>query len=141
MRRAMILTVLFFVCARTFAQAPTATNADVTKRADSYLGKMSLEEKIDYIGGTGFAVRGVPSVGLPSLEMSDGPFGVRSNQRFPSTTYAIGIGLAAAGFLNPLLAAFIHVASELTFILNSTRLLPPREKKAVSSSMAVSVAV
>jgi heavy metal translocating P-type ATPase len=39
----------------------------------------------------------------------------------------IGIGLAAAGYLNPLLAAFIHVASELTFILNSTRLLPPRE--------------
>jgi heavy metal translocating P-type ATPase len=45
----------------------------------------------------------------------------------------IGIVLAAAGILNPLLAAFIHVASELTFILNSTRLLPPREKtKAVS---------
>jgi len=41
----------------------------------------------------------------------------------------IGIGLAAAGFLNPLLATFVHVASELTFILNSTRLLPPREKK------------
>jgi heavy metal translocating P-type ATPase len=40
----------------------------------------------------------------------------------------IGIGLAAAGYLNPLLAAFIHVASELTFILNSTRLLPPRER-------------
>jgi heavy metal translocating P-type ATPase len=40
----------------------------------------------------------------------------------------IGIGLAAAGFLNPLLATFIHVASELTFILNSTRLLPPREQ-------------
>ena len=39
---------------------------------------------------------------------------------------AIGIGLGAAGYLNPLLAAFIHVASELTFILNSTRLLPPR---------------
>jgi cation transport ATPase len=36
---------------------------------------------------------------------------------------AIGIGLAAFGFLNPLLAAFIHVGSELTFILNSARLL------------------
>jgi P-type E1-E2 ATPase len=36
----------------------------------------------------------------------------------------IGIGLAAAGILNPLLAAFIHVSSELTFILNSARLLP-----------------
>jgi heavy metal translocating P-type ATPase len=45
----------------------------------------------------------------------------------------IGIGLAAAGLLNPLLATFIHVTSELAFILNSTRLLPPREKsKAVS---------
>jgi P-type E1-E2 ATPase len=37
---------------------------------------------------------------------------------------ALGIGLAAAGFINPLLAAFIHVSSELAFILNSTRLLP-----------------
>jgi heavy metal translocating P-type ATPase len=37
---------------------------------------------------------------------------------------AIGVGLAAFGLLNPLLAAFVHVASELTFILNSARLLP-----------------
>jgi heavy metal translocating P-type ATPase len=36
----------------------------------------------------------------------------------------IGIALAAAGVLNPLLAAFIHVTSELAFILNSTRLIP-----------------
>ncbi|MBY0274146.1 cation-translocating P-type ATPase [Candidatus Binatia bacterium] len=36
----------------------------------------------------------------------------------------VGVGLAAFGLLNPLLAAFIHVASELTFILNSARLLP-----------------
>ena len=28
------------------------------------------------------------------------------------------------GMLNPLLAAFIHVSSELAFILNSARLLP-----------------
>lgn len=37
---------------------------------------------------------------------------------------AIGIALAAAGVLHPLAAAFIHVASELTFILNATRMLP-----------------
>jgi P-type E1-E2 ATPase len=43
---------------------------------------------------------------------------------------SIGVGLAAFGLLNPLLAAFIHVSSELTFILNSTRLLP-RSSKAV----------
>ena len=37
---------------------------------------------------------------------------------------SVGVGMAALGFLNPLLADLIHVASELAFILNSTRLLP-----------------
>jgi len=35
-----------------------------------------------------------------------------------------GVLLASLGYLNPLLAAFIHVSSELAFILNSARLLP-----------------
>jgi P-type E1-E2 ATPase len=39
----------------------------------------------------------------------------------------VGIALAAAGLLSPPFAAFIHVASELTFITNSARLLPRRE--------------
>ena len=51
----------------------------------------------------------------------------------------IGIGLAAAGFLNPLLATFIHVASELAFILNSTRLLPAREKKSAVTEQQVAL--
>ncbi len=36
----------------------------------------------------------------------------------------VGMGLAAFGLLNPLLAAFIHVSSEMAFILNSARLVP-----------------
>ncbi len=39
----------------------------------------------------------------------------------------VGIAMAAVGLLSPPLAAFIHVASELTFIMNSARLLPRRE--------------
>jgi len=47
-------------------------------------------------------------------------------QNFVGTLVVDGVGvvLAALNILNPLLAAFIHVASELAFILNSTRLLP-----------------
>ncbi len=41
----------------------------------------------------------------------------------------LGVLLAAFGFLNPLLAAFIHVSSELLFILNSARLLPGTRKQ------------
>ena len=37
---------------------------------------------------------------------------------------SVGMGVAAVGLLNPLFAAFIHVSSELAFILNSARLLP-----------------
>ena len=42
---------------------------------------------------------------------------------------AVGIVLAALGFLNPLVAAFIHVTSEVAFILNSARLLPTRRRE------------
>ncbi len=50
-------------------------------------------------------------------------------QNFVGTIAVDGAGvmLAAAGFLNPTLAAFIHVASELTFVLNSARLLPSKK--------------
>lgn len=73
-----------------------AQSQDYVARIDSIIQKMSLEEKIDYIGGTGFAIRALPNLNLPALEMSDGPIGVRSNSRFPSTLYAAGIGLAAS---------------------------------------------
>ena len=46
---------------------------------------------------------------------------------------ALGIGLAAFGYLNPLLAAGIHVVSELAFILNSARLLPRPASRATSA--------
>jgi Cd2+/Zn2+-exporting ATPase/Cu+-exporting ATPase len=42
---------------------------------------------------------------------------------------SVGMGLAAVGVLNPLFAAFIHVSSELAFILNSARLLPAMSKR------------
>jgi len=40
------------------------------------------------------------------------------------TVDSVGVLLAALGLLNPVLAALIHVSSELLFILNSARLLP-----------------
>ena len=41
----------------------------------------------------------------------------------------LGTGLAAVGLLSPLLAALIHVSSELAFILNSARLLPAASRR------------
>jgi len=86
------------------AQSTPQSNADQNRqRIESIVGKMTLQEKIDYIGGTGFATRPLPALGVPAFEMSDGPVGVRSNSGFPSTVYAGGIGLAASW--NPQLAS------------------------------------
>jgi Cd2+/Zn2+-exporting ATPase/Cu+-exporting ATPase len=48
----------------------------------------------------------------------------------------IGVGLAAFGLLNPLLAALIHVVSEFVFILNSARLLPGVSSTSIGRSVA-----
>ena len=78
------------------AQAPHQLTDAEKQKIEAIVHGMTLEQKLDYIGGTGFAVRAVPSAHLPALEMSDGPYGTRSNAGFPSTTYAAGIGLAAS---------------------------------------------
>ncbi len=41
----------------------------------------------------------------------------------------LGVLLAAFGFLSPVIAALIHVSSELVFILNSARLLPAAKSR------------
>jgi beta-glucosidase len=65
----------------------------VEGRVDALLKQLSLEEKIDLIGGVhDFYIREIKHIGLPALKMADGPFGVRNYG--PSTTFG-GIGLAA----------------------------------------------
>ena len=88
---AVIMLSLTTVCL-----AAHATGVDeIDKRATAILKKMTLEEKLDYIGGVdGFYVRGIPRLGLPAFRMADGPFGVRNFG--PSTAYAAGIALAAS---------------------------------------------
>ncbi len=73
---------------------PPPTAAEIDKRADALLARMTLEEKIDYLGGAdNFYVRAIKRLGLPAFHMADGPFGVRNLG--PSTAYPAGIGLAA----------------------------------------------
>jgi beta-glucosidase len=75
------------------AQAPSAATPAVEARVDALLKQLSLEEKVDLIGGVhDFYIREIKHIGLPALKMADGPFGVRNYG--PSTTFG-GIGLAA----------------------------------------------
>jgi beta-glucosidase len=94
-----LVLALSSVFSASMVQAQAAQSGDTDARrarVDAIIAKMTLEEKIDYIGGTGFDIRAMPKLNLPTFAMSDGPYGVRSNAGFPSTTYAAGIGLAAS---------------------------------------------
>ena len=51
----------------------------------------------------------------------------------------VGVLLAAFGLLNPVLAALIHVSSELVFILNSARLLPRSERRSHSQAIVMTM--
>jgi len=79
-----------------FAKAPVPSNPQIECRLDAILKPRARAQKIDYIGGAGFAVRVMPARGIPALEMSDGRLGVRSQRKFPSPPYAAGIGRAAS---------------------------------------------
>ena len=99
----LLITTLLCIAASAQAQAPHPLTPAETQKVDDLVKRMTLEQKIDYIGGTGFGLRAVPEVGIPELQMSDGPYGTRSNSGFPSTTYGAGINLAASW--DPALAA------------------------------------
>lgn len=64
----------------------------VEKRVEDLLSRMTLKEKIDLLGGTGFATKPNQRLGIPELKMSDGPLGVRWGK---SSAFAGGIGAAA----------------------------------------------
>ncbi len=99
-RRSRWIALLVLLCALPVVCQTVPTQADVEARADSLLKQLSLEEKVDLIGGDdSFYIRGIQHIHFPRLKMSDGPEGVRNYG--PST--AIG-GVALAASWDPALA-------------------------------------
>lgn len=77
------------------AAAQKKSPAEIDREADALLSKLTIEQKIELIGGVdGMFTHAMPSIGLPRLKMSDASVGVRVWG--PSTAYAAGIGLAAS---------------------------------------------
>src|SRR3954454_153719 len=88
-------------------QSPT-----VHARVESLLRQMTLEEKADLATGVqndfyGFYNNGLPRLGIPALQMADGPIGVRTANPnvFEQKTTALPSGLALASTWDTDLAA------------------------------------
>ena len=67
---------------------------EAKERASGLVKQMTLDEKLDYIGGINdFYIRAVPRLGIPEIRMADGPQGVRNDTK--STLYPSGVVTAS----------------------------------------------
>ncbi|TRW24375.1 hypothetical protein FMM05_11120 [Flavobacterium zepuense] len=95
MRKHLIIAALV-VTAMAHAQAYKDAKAPVEDRVKSLLDAMTLDEKIDYIGGyKDFYIREISRLGLPQIKMTDGPVGTRN---YGNTTAYPATVLAAASW-------------------------------------------
>ncbi|MDZ7265011.1 MAG: glycoside hydrolase family 3 protein, partial [candidate division KSB1 bacterium] len=76
------------------AAAPLKQNLDpaIEAKIDSLIQQMTLEEKAEMVGGTGFDSKPLARLGIPALRMTDGPVGVRSGQ---ATAFPVSVAMAA----------------------------------------------
>ena len=101
MKRAILSARIFAVAFILLVVVPfgltqsAPSKADIEKRVDSLLSQMTLDEKIEMIGGINdFFTHPIPRLGIPSLKMSDGPMGVHDYGL--TTAYPAGIAVAAS---------------------------------------------
>ncbi len=92
----LVSMLLFGLTLSSTAQTPDpAESDDIERRVASILEQMTLQEKIEYLGGVDrFDIRSISRLGIPRFKMADGPLGVRNYG--PSTAMAAGIALAAS---------------------------------------------
>jgi beta-glucosidase len=65
-------------------------------RVEDLVCRLTLEEKVALMAGAAtFTLHGVERLGVPSIRMTDGPTGVRSNEGEPATVFPVGVAMAS----------------------------------------------
>ena len=65
-------------------------------RAADLASRLTLEEKVALMAGAAsFTLEGVERLGVPRVNVTDGPTGVRSNEGEPATVFPVGVALAS----------------------------------------------
>ncbi|MGE5805246.1 MAG: glycoside hydrolase family 3 C-terminal domain-containing protein, partial [Ignavibacteria bacterium] len=98
MKNTLLILIVFFISVLLTGgkneQLPYKDSSLTTdERVEDLLGRMTLEEKISMLGGTGFETREIKRLGIPPMNMTDGPVGVRWNGA--SSSFPSGISMAA----------------------------------------------
>ncbi len=93
--RVMITATLLMTSIVAYGQFTVSNPQAVDQRVNDLVKKMTLDEKIELIGGdTPFRTHPIPRLNIPYFQMADGPVGAHIPA--PTIAYAAGIGLAAS---------------------------------------------
>ena len=88
---ALLLIYLLFLITSISANNNTADDR-IYKQAQELLAVMTLDEKVSLLSGRGsYDTQDIKRLNLPSLQLWDGPNGVRSNNNEPATAFPVGI--------------------------------------------------
>ena len=82
----------------TTTQKPAYLDAGrpLEARAADLASRLTLEEKVALMAGAAaFTLEGVERLGVPRINVTDGPTGVRSNEGEPATVFPVGVALAS----------------------------------------------
>ena len=74
------------------------TSAPLEQRVDDLFGRLTQEEKLALLGGTGFTTQPIPRLGVPAMAMADAGQGVRGGQEStmgPATAFPAGVLMAS----------------------------------------------
>ena len=86
-----------------FAEPALANEYDTTdssliikELARSLPNQMSLDEKISFLSGRDmYDTQNISRLNIPSLQLWDGPNGIRSNKNQPTTAFPVGVAMGA----------------------------------------------
>ena len=88
---ALLLIYSFFFITSIYANNNIADDR-IYKQAQKLLAVMTLDEKVSLLSGRGsYDTQNIDRLNLPSLQLWDGPNGVRSNNNEPATAFPVGI--------------------------------------------------
>lgn len=81
MEKLLVISFLFTILLSVFAIIDSKeenspyknSNLPVDERVEDLLNRLTLEEKIELLGGTGSETKAIERLGIPPLNMTDGP--------------------------------------------------------------------
>jgi beta-glucosidase len=99
----LVLSAVFCVAAHSLVSGQTVPlyknpKASLEQRVDDLFSRLTQDEKLSLLGGTGFTMQPIPRLGVPAMAMADAGQGVRGGQNStlgPATAFPAGIEMAS----------------------------------------------